>query len=162
MNNALKRESTMMFQHTPRAPHTLRFVTFVLRVALGVYLFYFGLNHPSLLLEKLRENALTSGLYASLSAPHNISGSTIASQWIFFVIGVCLAVGLMTRIASWAGIVIMGLIYASNINLSHISVPQLVNEELIVILSLLVIIFSKAGRYLGLDKVMHFSLWRKK
>lgn len=153
-----------MFNRTPNhhASHSLRFVAFLLRVALGVYVFFLGFNATGLLLDKLHQGALTKALYAWLTAPSNMGWSTLVSQWAFFVIGVCLVVGFATRLMSLLGILLMGLIYTANIDLPITGVSPLINEQLIIVICFLILIVSKAGKYIGLDKFMHFSLRGKK
>ncbi len=153
-----------MFNRTPHphASHSLRFVAFLLRVALGVYIFFLGFNNSGLLLEELHQGPLTKGLYLWLTSPHNTAASTLVAQWIFFVIGVCLVVGFATRIVSVVGVGLMALIYTAHIRLPVTSVSPLVNDQLIIMLCFLILIVSKAGKYIGLDKFMHFSLRGKK
>ena len=154
----------MFHNTTPHSPHSLRFVTFLLRVALGVHLFYLGLGTiiDSSLFAELHKNKGTNALYYWLSAPENIGSVTLFLKWAFLIIGVALAVGLFTRLMSGLAIAIVALIYAANIHLVTLTIPQVVNEQLIIILCLLVIIFSKAGKYLGLDKFINISLMGKK
>ena len=146
----------------PHGPHSLRFTAFLLRVALGVYIFFLGFNTHGLLLDKLHQSTLTKTLYAWLTMPQNIGWSALVSQWIFFIVGVCLVVGFATRLMAVIGVFLMGLLYAANIHVPVTGISPLVNEQLIIILCCLILIPSKAGSYIGLDKFMHFSLRHKK
>lgn len=153
-----------MFHNAPHSSHSLRLVTFLLRVALGAHLFYLGLGTiiDSSLFTELHKNKGTNALYYWLSAPENIGSVTLFLKWAFLIIGVALVAGLFTRLMSSLAIAILGLVYFANIHLATLTVPQVINERLIIILCLFIIIFSKAGKYLGLDKFINISLLGKK
>jgi uncharacterized membrane protein YphA (DoxX/SURF4 family) len=141
-----------------RIPHSLRLVIFFLRVALGLNFVYLGwtalFDHP--LEIDLRDHAMNS-LYGWLSAPNSIAWLPQAAAWAFLVIGICLVVGLFTRIASLIAIALVLASYLPTISFASFNVAQLVNDELIILFCLLVLIFGKAGHYLGVDKFLRWS-----
>ncbi len=83
------------------------------------------------------------------------------SPWVFMVIGACLVLGLATRLAAILGIIFTLLSYLPSISYTAITVEQFINDEVIIIICLLVLIFSNAGAYIGLDKFIHVSFKHK-
>lgn len=142
----------------------MRLVIFFLRIAVGLNLFYLGFStlfNPTLGKELGRKSL--GDLYSWLSSPANIDWIHRAAPWAFIVIGICLAIGLATRLVSLLGILLVAMSLLPTLNSTRISALQIVNNEgVILILSLLVIFFGKAGLYFGLDRFFHFSLWSKK
>lgn len=150
-----------LMSHESRLPHSLRLVVFLLRVALGLNFFYVGftsLFNPALGIQ-VREHSLAS-LYDWLGSPGMTNWAQFVA-WIFLIVGVCLMIGLFTRLISLVGIILVIMSYAPT-TLSHLAVFQIVNDELIVLISLMILIFAKAGTYLGMDTFMRFSLRHKK
>jgi len=150
-----------------KLPHALRFIVFLLRVTLGLSFFYLGftsLFNPQLGL--VLQGRSVSGLYnwlGGLGATTSVPWLHPAAQWAFLVIGACLVLGLLTRLASLAAIVLLLASYLPglNINYSISSVAQFINDELIIVICLLLLIAAKAGQYLGFDAFFHFSLRKK-
>lgn len=106
------------------------------------------------------------GLYnwlGNLSAAASMTWLHPFAQWAFLVIGACLILGFLTRLASFAAIILLLASYLPgiNINYSISSIAQFINDELIIIICLLLLIAAKAGRYLGFDAFFHFSLKKK-
>ena len=145
-----------------KLPHRLRFVIFLLRVALGLDFFYLGWSSlfNASLVSELRAQSLgqlyrwTSTANAATVWPHPLS------SWIFLLAGACLVVGFLTTFAAIVGIILVAIGYLPLVSLAAVTVTQFINDGLIVILCLFVILFSKAGKYLGLDAFMRFG--RKK
>lgn len=149
---------TYFMSNESHMPHALRLAIFFLRVALGLNFFYLGwsaiFNHS--LEADLRGHSMNS-LYSWLGATNTIAWLPTFAAWAFLVIGICLAIGLFTRIISFAGIILILVSYLPTITFAHFNFSQLVNDELIALLCLIILIFGKAGTYFGIDKFLHFS-----
>jgi len=150
-----------------KLPHALRFIMLLLRLVLGLSFFYLGFT--SLFNSQLGlvlQGRSVPGLYSwlgGLGATTSVPWLHPLAQWAFLVIGACLVLGFLTRIASLAAIVLLLASYLPgiNINYSISSIAQFINDELIIIICLLLLIAAKAGQYLGLDALFHFSFRRK-
>lgn len=142
-----------------KIPHSLRIIIFLLRLALGLDLFSLGF---STLFNPKFGTAIRAqsfgNIYSWLAAPA-LQGGWIqpVAQWAFLVIGICLFIGLLTRIASVAGIVLVLLSYLPTISFSAFTASQFINDEVIVVICLLIIVFANAGAYLGLDSFIHIG-----
>jgi hypothetical protein len=110
-----------------KIPHHLRLVILLLRVAIGLNFFY------AVAFDKI----------------------TTPEQWAFFIIGACLVLGLLTRIASIVAIALLVWNYLPTVNYSMINVAHFVNDQVVFMICLLIFIFSNAGKYLGLDSFIH-------
>lgn len=147
-----------------KLPHSLRAIIFLLRVALGLNFFYLGFSalfNPTLGTE-IRARSF-GNLYAWLAAPGTPGGWVQPfAQWAFLIIGICLMLGLLTRLTSVAGIVLTLFSYLPTVSYSALSVSQFINDEVIVVICLLILIFSSAGTYLGLDNFIHIHPPKKK
>lgn len=111
-----------------KLPHSLRIVILLLRVAIGLSFFY-----------AIAFNKLETPI-----------------EWAFFVIGILLVIGLLTRIASIVALALLIWQYLPTINYAVLNVSHFVNSQVILMLCLLVLIFSNAGKYIGLDAFLHF------
>ncbi len=142
--------------NSSRTPHSLRFIIFLLRLALGLNFFYLGFstlfNAP--LGRQLRERSL-SGFYSWLSAPASAGLFHLFFEWAFLVIGGCLLLGLFTRFISVAGIILTLVSYLPNFNYAALNVSQFINDKVLIIICLLILLFANAGTYLGIDKFIH-------
>ncbi len=146
-----------------KLPHSLRVIIFLLRAALGLNFFYLGFSalfNPTLG-KTVRAHSF-GDLYSWLATPAANSATTIGgfqiqpiAQWAFFIIGVCLVLGLLTRLASIAGIVLALLSYLPTVSFATFNTAQFVSDEVIVVICLLILIFANAGAYLGLDTFIH-------
>lgn len=143
-----------------KIPHHLRMVILLLRVALGLDFFYLGwtalFNAP--LAKDLSARSL-GDLYAWLVAGPWGLGTAIA--WVFVIVGVCLAAGLLTRTASIAAIALTAISYWPHLANGTLGAATLANSEVIAAIGLLILIFSNAGAYLGLDTFLHIHLSAK-
>jgi thiosulfate dehydrogenase [quinone] large subunit len=142
-------------------------IIFLLRVALGLNFFFLGFSalfNPTL--GKTVSARSFGNLYAWLAAPAAAAGQNgwiqPVAQWAFLIIGICLMLGLLTRLASIAGIVLALSSYLPTLSFAAFNVAQFINDEVIVVICLLIIIFSNAGAYLGLDTFIHFHRPTKK
>jgi thiosulfate dehydrogenase [quinone] large subunit len=139
-----------------KIPHTLRVVILLLRIALGVNFFYigFGILFSPAIGRDIRTYSF-SGLYSWVAAPGQFAWLQPAAQWAFLIIGVCLAIGLLTRLASIAGIALVLLSYLPTVSFGALGVPQFINDEVIVVICLLILFVSNAGKYIGMDNFIH-------
>jgi thiosulfate dehydrogenase [quinone] large subunit len=149
-----------------KIPHSLRVIILFLRVALGLNFFYLGFSvlfNP--ILGRTVSTRSFGNLYAWLATPVTIAGQNgwiqPVAQWAFLIIGICLMLGLLTRMASIAGIVLALLSYLPTLSFAAFNVTQFINDEVIIVICLLIIIFSNAGNYLGLDTFIHFHAPKK-
>ena len=146
-----------------KLPHSLRVIILFLRLALGLNFFYLGFSSLfSPALGKTVRAHSFGDLYSWLATPAS-SGNWIQpiAQWAFLIIGVCLVLGLLTRIASIAGIVFALLSYLPTVTFAAFNAAQFISDEVIVVICLLIIIFANAGAYLGLDNFIHFHSPKK-
>jgi uncharacterized membrane protein YphA (DoxX/SURF4 family) len=141
-----------------RLPHSLRLVIFFLRLALGLNFFYLGFStlFDPVLGRTLRDRSL-SDLYAWLSGGTSMPWLHIVAPWIFMLIGVCLIIGFLTRFMSIIGMFLGILSYLPIITYPTISIYEFISNEIIIVLCLLILIFSNAGKYFGIDAFFHFS-----
>ena len=140
-----------------KLPHTLRVIILMLRVALGLNFFYLGLGalfDPGVGSE-VRAHSF-SDLYAWLSAPAGGGWVHPFAQWAFLIIGICLVLGLLTRVVSIAGVILTLLSYLPTVSYTTLSLSQFISDEVLVVICLLIIIVSGAGTYIGLDSFIHF------
>jgi uncharacterized membrane protein YphA (DoxX/SURF4 family) len=146
-----------------KLPHSLRVIILLLRLALGLNFFYIGFSvlFNSALGTQIRTHSF-GDLYTWLAA-RPIAGDWVHpfAQWAFLVIGICLILGLLTRLSSIAGIILVLLSYLPTVSYAAPSVTQFINDEVIIVICLLIIIFSNAGAYLGLDTFIHFHAPKK-
>jgi uncharacterized membrane protein YphA (DoxX/SURF4 family) len=134
--------------------HSLRLSLLLLRLAIGLSFFYLGwtiLFNRSLAFSLGSRSlpGLSSWLASSPSPIAAIPASVFA--WTLLVVGILIIIGLFTRLASLIGIVIVLASLLPAINFTAFNPVQLVNDEVIVLFALLVLIFGKAGHYLGVD-----------
>ena len=145
-----------------KLPHSLRVIILFLRVALGLNFFYLGFSvlfNPTLGTE-IRARSF-GNLYLWIASPVQGGWMYPFAQWAFLLIGICLMLGLFTRPASIAGIILTLFSYLPTLSYSTLNVSQFINDELIIMICLLIIIFSNAGAYLGLDHFIHFHRPKK-
>ncbi|MDE2018952.1 MAG: DoxX family membrane protein [Patescibacteria group bacterium] len=143
-----------------KLPHHLRFLVFLLRVALGLDFFYLGwstLWNGSLVPELEKQSF--GQLYRFMDTSNAAATAWLHpfSSWAFLLAGICLAVGFLTTLASAAGIALTVIGYLPVVHYANLTLAQFINDGVILILCLLIIIFAKAGQYLGLDAFFHFS-----
>ena len=138
-----------------RIPHHLRLTIFFMRLAAGLDLFYLGWTSlfNQALGAEIAKHSLGS-MYEWIFG----AGGVVWIQWTLLFVGVALILGFATRLAA---AVALGLVLASlwpNVAPGHFALWKLASDEILVGLSLLVVFFGKAGKYIGLDAFFHFSL----
>jgi thiosulfate dehydrogenase [quinone] large subunit len=131
---------------------------FLLRVCLGVLFFYAGLSK---ILDSewtaagfLASSKTFSSFYAWFASAANIAWVDFLNQWGLFLIGLALIFGLLTRIASFAAILLMLLYYFPGLDFPYVDHGFLVDDHIIYIFALFLLISLRAGQYFGLDKCL--------
>jgi uncharacterized membrane protein YphA (DoxX/SURF4 family) len=144
-----------------KIPHSLRIIIFFLRLALGVNFLYIGIAalFDATVMKNLHGQSFT-GLYAWLSSGTAANSAHVFFAWASLVIGGCLILGLATRLAATLGIVIVTLSYFPAVSPAP-TIYALANIDVIMLLCLLILLFSNAGAYLGLDAFIHVRLPEK-
>ena len=143
-------------------PHTVRLMIALLRITIGLQFFYIAFHYilHTPLTNDLVPNGAMGNLYNWLAAPQHAGFISQSSQWALLVIGISLIVGFATRLLSLFAIFFLSISYISIHPLSG-AIPRLVNDTMVLILCLLLFIFSRAGTYLGLDRVFRLSIFRR-
>jgi thiosulfate dehydrogenase [quinone] large subunit len=102
------------------------------------------------------------------SQPNLLANADLITMWGLTLVGVCLILGLFTRIASVAGAGFILLFYLCNppfIGYFY-SIPSegsylIINKNLVELCALAVIFFTGSGRFAGLDRIVHGALARR-
>jgi uncharacterized membrane protein YphA (DoxX/SURF4 family) len=145
-----------------KLPHSLRIIIFLLRLALGLNFLYLGLSTVfwSDVREQLGGRSF-GDLYAWLAGVSNASSLQTIFAWAFLLIGACLIIGLIVRLASIAGIALVITSIVPNLSYQHLGIGQFVNDGVIAIVCLLLLFVANAGTYLGADQFFHVRLSSK-
>ncbi len=96
------------------------------------------------------------------SRPNLLANADLITMWGLTIVGVCLVLGLLTRLASLGGIAFILLFYLCNppfIGYFY-SIPTegsylIVNKNLVELCALIVIFATGSGRFAGLDRILH-------
>jgi uncharacterized membrane protein YphA (DoxX/SURF4 family) len=144
--------------NAPKLPHHLRIVIFFLRLALGLNFLYLGIAalFNAAVMQDLHGQSFT-GLYAWLVGDMTVNPWHIFFAWALLVIGGCLILGLMTRLVAIIGIVLVVMSYLPSFSTAT-AMYALASIDIITVLCLLIVLFSNAGAYLGLDVFIHVHL----
>ncbi len=144
--------------NAPKLPHHLRIIIFFLRLALGLNFLYLGIAalFNAAIMQNLHGQSFT-GLYSWLTGGMATSPWQTFFAWAFLVIGGCLILGLMTRLIAILGGILVVMSYLPAFRTTA-AMYALANIDVITILCLLIILFSNAGAYLGLDVFIHIHL----
>jgi thiosulfate dehydrogenase [quinone] large subunit len=140
----------------------------VLRVVVGWHFLYEGLaklTAPSWSAAGYLRQARGpfAGLFHSIaSQPNMLANADLITMWGLTLVGLCLILGLFTRIASLAGVGFILLFYLCNppfIGYFY-SIPSegsylIINKNLVELCALAVIFFTGSGRFAGLDRILH-------
>jgi thiosulfate dehydrogenase [quinone] large subunit len=145
-----------------KIPHALRFAIFLLRLALGLDFLYLGLGtvYEPAWPSEFRSRSL-GDLYLWLGNVSNAASLQTVFAWAFLIVGACLILGFGTRLASIAGIVVVGASFIPNLSYTTLNVSQFVSDGIIAGLCLLVLCLANAGTYLGLDQFIHFHVGKR-
>jgi thiosulfate dehydrogenase [quinone] large subunit len=96
------------------------------------------------------------------SRPNLLANADLITMWGLTIVGVCLILGLLTRLASLGGIAFILLFYLCNppfIGYFY-AIPTegtylIVNKNLVELCALVVILLTGTGRFAGLDAILH-------
>lgn len=146
-----------------KLPLSLRIISFLLRIALGLNFLYLGWGtlFDRTLGKSLAGQSLKS-LYAWVGSSWDSAAVQTFSAWLFLIIGICLIAGFLTRLASIVGIGLTLASFVPNITFSPVNAYQFANDAVLVVLCFLVVIFANAGEYFGLDMFMHVHFFGKR
>ncbi|MDA1060356.1 MAG: DoxX family protein [bacterium] len=135
--------------------HEKQALTF-LRVLIGWLIFYAGLSkvlNPDWTAAGFLNGAENfSEIYGWFAKPGNIGWVDFLNQWGQLAIGLGLITGTFTRLASYAGILLMALYYFPSLDFPYIGHGMIVDEHIVYIGVLVVLAEFNAGQYWGLDK----------
>ena len=151
----------MAINANSKLSHTLRLAIFFLRLALGLDFVYLGLNtifSPSIRSEVGGRSL--GDLYAWLATVPKTGPLQVVFAWAFLIVGICLILGLLTRLGAVAGIALAAVSLIPNLTLTGITPTQFIGDNIIVILCLGIIFIARAGEYFGLDRFIHLRVSR--
>lgn len=136
---------------------------FLSRVGLGILFFYAGITkvlNPSWSAAGYLGSAKTfPGLFQWFAGAGNLGWVNFVNEWGLTIVGVALIVGLLVRLASVGGILLMILYYLPVLQFPYVGEHSfLVDEHIIYITAFLVLFASNAGTFLGLDAKFQRSI----
>lgn len=146
----------------------------VLRVSVGWHFLYEGLAKLSATSWSaagyLRQaRGPLAGFFKWLaSEPNLLANVDLVTMWGLTLVGLCLMLGLLTRLASLAGIAFILLFYLCNPPFVgyFYAIPTegsylVVNKNLVELCALVVILVTGSGRFAGLDRILHALFGRR-
>jgi thiosulfate dehydrogenase [quinone] large subunit len=146
----------------------------LMRVVVGWHFLYEGiakLNAPAWTAASYMKQA--RGPFAQhfkwlASQPNLLANADLITMWGLTLVGLCLILGLFTRLASLAGIAFILLFYFANPPFVgyFYSLPTegsylIVNKNLVELCALLVVLVTGSGRFAGLDRILHALFGRR-
>ncbi len=140
----------------------------LLRVALGWFFFYSGLNKvmtPDWSAAGFLGGAETfQGLYSWFGAEANIGWVSFLNKWGQLAIGLGLVTGTLVRLASYSGALMMLLYYFPSLNFPYSGEHGfLVDDHIIYALAFLLLAQLSAGKQLGIDYLLEKKLrWKER
>jgi thiosulfate dehydrogenase [quinone] large subunit len=145
-----------------------------LRVLIGWHFFYEGLTKltaPSWTAAgylKQAKGPLAESFRWLASRPDLLANADLVTMWGLTIVGLCLILGLFTRLASLAGIGFILLFYLAAPPLIgyFYAIPSegsylIVNKNLVEAAALAVILLTGSGRFAGLDRIVHGLIRRR-
>jgi thiosulfate dehydrogenase [quinone] large subunit len=146
----------------------------VMRVFVGWHFLYEGLaklTSPSWSAAGYMKQARGpfAEMFRSLAAqPNLLANADLVTMWGLTLVGLCLMLGLFTRLASLGGIAFLLLFYLCNPPFVgyFYSIPSegsylVVNKNLVELCALVVIFATGSGRFAGLDRILHGLFFRR-
>ena len=146
----------------------------VMRVLVGWHFFYEGLTKltaPSWTAAgylKQAKGPLGDPLRSLATRADLLANADLITMWGLTIAGVCLILGLFTRLASLAGIGFILLFYLAAPPLIgyFYTIPSegsylIVNKNLVEAAALVVILLTGSGRFAGLDRIVHGLIRRR-
>lgn len=109
----------------------------LLRISLGIIFFYAGITKvldPNWSAQGFLKSAKTfPALYAWFASPANIGWVNFLNEWGLTLIGVALILGIFTKWASIAGILMMALYYFPGLDFPRVDHGYIVDEHIVYI-----------------------------
>ncbi|MDP4007361.1 MAG: DoxX family membrane protein [bacterium] len=132
-----------------------------LRVSLGGLFLYAGITkviNPEWSAVGYLKGAKTfSGLYQWLASPELLSVTNLLNEWGLTLIGASLILGLGVRLSGILGALLMLMYYFPILEFPYVGEHSfLIDEHIVYAASLLVLSFSGAGRFWGLEGKIPF------
>ncbi len=134
----------------------VKFTLLLLRFSMGVLFFYAGITKvadPEWSATGYLEHTKTfPELFAWFASPEMIDWTNFLNAWGLTILGLLLIFGAFTRLSATLGIVLMLLYYFPVLDFPFVGEHSfIINEHIIFILVLLLLQFTKAGHYRGID-----------
>ncbi|OGM98825.1 MAG: hypothetical protein A2915_01590 [Candidatus Yanofskybacteria bacterium RIFCSPLOWO2_01_FULL_41_34] len=134
----------------------LKVAVFLSRISLGVLFFYAGITkvlNPSWSATEYLNSAKTfPGLFQWFASAGNLGWVNFVNEWGLTLVGVALIIGLLVKLASVGGVLLMILYYLPVLSFPYAGEHSfLVDEHIIYITTFLVLFASNAGTVWGLD-----------
>ena len=146
----------------------------VMRVLVGWHFFYEGLTKltaPSWTAAgylKQAKGPLADPFRSLAARPDLLANADLITMWGLTIVGVCLILGLFTRLASVAGIGFVLLFYLAAPPLIgyFYAIPSegsylIVNKNLIEAAALVVIMLTGSGHFAGVDRILRWLIRRR-
>ena len=159
---------------TPRLSPLQQVSLVMLRTLVGWHFLYEGLTKltaPSWTAAgylKQAKGPLAESFRWLTTRPDLLANADVITMWGLAIVGVCLILGLFTRLASLAGIGFILLFYlAAPPFIGYFyAIPSegsylIVNKNLVELAALVVILLTRSGRFAGLDRIVHGLLRRR-
>src|SRR4051812_34270479 len=127
----------MILGNGSKLSHTLRIVILFLRAALGLDFLYLGLC--TIFAPGIRDQfsgRSLGDLYMWLGSIPKTGPLQTIFAWTFLIVGICLILGILTRLACVAGITLGIISIVPTITISNIAPARFVGDNIIVILCL--------------------------
>ena len=145
-----------------KLPHSLRIAILFVRLALGLDFLYLGIaNIFWQAMQKQLDGRSFGDLYAWLAGVSNANSLQTVFAWAFLLVGACLILGLVVRLASILGVALIITSMIPNISYQHLDIGQFVSDGIIAIICLLILFITNAGTYIGVDQFFHVHLSSK-
>lgn len=164
----MQAREVMTFERAPMIAIT------TLRVLIGWHFFYEGLTKltaPSWTAAgylKQAKGPLGESFRSLAGRPDLLANADLLTMWGLTIVGVCLILGLFTRLASVAGMAFILLFYlAAPPFIGYIyAIPAegsylIVNKNLVEVAALAVILLTGSGQFAGLDRIIHGLVRRR-
>ena len=145
-----------------------------LRVLVGWHFFYEGLTKltaPSWTAAgylKQAKGPLGESFRWLATRPDLLTNADLVTMWGLTIVGLCLILGLFTRLASLAGMAFILMFYLAAPPLVGVfyAIPSegsylIVNKNLVEAAALAVILLTGSGRFAGLDRIVHGLIRRR-
>ena len=131
------------------------FILGILRIALGWLFLYAGftkLINPNWSAAGYLNNAKTfASFYQWLASPNILPLTNFLNEWGLTLIGIALILGVLVRLNSVLGALMMVLYYFPVLEFPYLEHAYLVDEHIIYTLAFIVLAVFQSGRHWGLD-----------